>query len=81
MTKHRCSNLLALLALIAIVLGACLTSETRPLPGAVAASAAAASEPQLEQAHRIAGYVTAAGTAGLAIWVTNLPGWLALAIM
>jgi heme A synthase len=75
---HRFAILLAVFTLIVIVLGASLTSEIRPLPGA-AASAPVVSAPGLEQAHRIAGYVLALFTLGLAIWARSLPAWLALA--
>jgi heme A synthase len=74
---HRCAILVALLALIVIVLGASLTSEIRTLPGA--ATPSTVTIPSLEQAHRIAGYVVAVLAIGLAIWASNLAGWLALA--
>jgi heme A synthase len=74
---HRGAILLAVLALIVITLGASLTSEIRPLPGA--GNAATVSAPSLEQAHRLAGYALAVLTLGLAIGASNLPGWLALA--
>jgi heme A synthase len=74
---HRCAILLAFLALIVIVLGACLTSEIRTFPGATTPSTV--SVPSLEQAHRVAGYTVAALTIGLAVWASNLAGWMALA--
>jgi heme A synthase len=74
---HRCAILLAALALMVIVLGACLTSEIRAMPGDATPSNVSA--PYLEQAHRGAGYVLAFLTIGFAIWLTSLPGWLALA--
>src|SRR5580658_2988681 len=75
---HRCAVLLAVLTLIVIILGASLTSEIRPLPGAPAPSTVI-SAPGLEQAHRIAGYAVALLTLGLAIWYSSLVGWIALA--
>jgi heme A synthase len=79
--KNRVAILLAILCLVVILLGAYLTSETRPMPGTDAASAAASAvtAPSLEQAHRIAGYALAVCTVGLAIWVANIAGWIALA--
>ena len=74
---HRCALLLALLALIVIVLGACLTSEIRTFPGATTPSTV--TMPSLEQAHRMAGYAVAVLTMGLAVWASSLAGWLALA--
>jgi heme A synthase len=73
---HRCAILLAVLALIVIALGALLTSEIRPLPGATTPSTVSA--PSLEQAHRIAGYAVAILTLGLAIRIVGLAGWIAL---
>ena len=75
---HRCAILLAVLTLIVIILGASLTSEIRPLPGA-AVSAPVVSAPGLEQAHRIGGYAVALLTLGLAIWYSSLIGWITLA--
>jgi len=75
---HRSAILLAVLTLIAIILGASLTSEIRPLPGAPAPSVAITA-PGLEQAHRIAGYGVALLTLGLAIWYSKMTGWIALA--
>jgi heme A synthase len=76
--KHRCAIVLAVLALIAIAVGAFLTSEIRTFPGATTPSTVSA--PSLEQAHRIAGYALAILTIGLAIWASNLAGWLALSV-
>jgi heme A synthase len=75
---HRCAILLAVLTLIVIALGASLTSEIRPLPGASAPTELVPA-PGLEQAHRIAGYAVAILTLGLAIWYSGLIGWIALA--
>jgi heme A synthase len=74
---HRCAIILAILTLIVIALGASLTSEIRPLPGAAAPSESV-SAPGLEQAHRIAGYAVALLTLGLAVWYSGLIGWIAL---
>jgi len=74
---HRCAILLAVSALIVIGLGALLTSEIRTFPGAATPSALSA--PSLEQAHRIAGYVAALLTLGLAILFSSPLGWAALA--
>jgi heme A synthase len=75
--KNRSAILVAALALVVIALGAYLTSEIRPLPGS--STPTIGSAPALEQAHRIGGYVLAAATLGLAVWVSNLAGWLMLA--
>jgi heme A synthase len=75
---HRCAIILAVFALVVILLGASLTSEIRPLPGA-ATSSPVVSAPRLEQAHRVAGYGVALLTLGLAIWYSSLVGWIALA--
>lgn len=75
---HRCAILLAVCTLIVIILGASLTSEIRPLPGA-ATSSPVVSAPGLEQAHRIAGYAVALLTLGFAVWYSSLTGWIALA--
>jgi heme A synthase len=75
--KNRSAILVAALALVVIALGAYLTSEIRPLPGS--STPTIGSSPALEQAHRIGGYVLAAATLGLAVWVSNLAGWLMLA--
>jgi heme A synthase len=77
---HRSAVVLAMFTLIVILLGASLTSEIRPLPGAPASSTVF-SAPGLEQAHRIAGYGVALLTLGLAIWYSSLVGWLALAAL
>jgi heme A synthase len=74
---HRCAIILAVFALIVITLGACLTSEIRTFPGATTPSTV--TMPTLEQAHLIAGYAVAVLTLGLAIWASNLAGWMALA--
>jgi len=76
---HHCAILAAAFTLIAIALGACLTSEIRTFPGAVAPSPVSA--PSLEQAHRIAGYALVLLTVGLAILVSSRPGWIALATL
>jgi heme A synthase len=76
---HRSAILLGILTLIVIALGASLTSEIRPLPGATAPSAEVVSAPGLEQAHRIAGYAVALLTIGLAVWYSSLIGWFAMA--
>jgi hypothetical protein len=55
---HRLAILLALIALIAIVLGACLTSEIRTFPGATTPSTVTA--PAMAQAHTGAGYAAIA---------------------
>jgi heme A synthase len=75
---HRCAILLAVFTLIVITLGASLTSEIRPLPGAESSSPVV-SATGLEQAHRIGGYAVALLTLGLAIWYSSLIGWIALA--
>jgi hypothetical protein len=75
---HRSAIVLAVLTLIAIILGASFTSEIRPLPGSPTTVPLIAA-PGLEQAHRIAGYVIAFLTLGLAIWYSKMTGWLALA--
>src|SRR5580698_3244024 len=77
---HRCAVLLAVFTLAVIILGACLISEIRPLPGAETSSPVV-SAPGLEQAHRIAGYAVALLTLGLAIWYSSLIGWIALAVV
>ena len=64
---HRCAILIAVLALIVIVLGACLTSEIRTFPGATTPSTV--TMPSLEQAHLVAGYILAFLTIVLAGWV------------
>jgi heme A synthase len=74
---HRCAILLAVLALIVIALGALLTGEIRTFPGAPTPSTVSA--PSLEQVHRIAGYVLAVLTLGLAIGASSLAAWIALA--
>jgi heme A synthase len=74
---HRCAVLLAVVTLIVVALGASLTSEIRSLPGATAL-VPVVSAPGLEQAHRIAGYVVALLTLGLAIWYSSIMGWIAL---
>jgi heme A synthase len=74
---HRFAVLLAVFTLAVIILGASLTSEIRPLPGAETSSPVV-SAPGLEQAHRIAGYAVALLTLALAIWYSSLLGWIAL---
>lgn len=74
--RHRCAILVAVLALIVIAGGAYLTSEIRTLPGSPASHV---TDPALSEAHHISGYVMAACTLGIAIWASNLAGWLALA--
>lgn len=69
---HRCAILLAAFTLIVIVLGACLTSEIRTMPGSATPSTVSA--PSLEQAHRIAGYAVAVLTLGLAVLVSGIRG-------
>jgi len=78
---HRSAILLAILTLIVIALGASLTSEIRPLPGATAPSPEVVSAPGLEQAHRIGGYAVALITLGLAAWYSSLIGWIAPAMV
>jgi heme A synthase len=75
--KNRAAILLAIFALIVILLGAYYTSETRALPGSTVPSTV--TDPSLEQILRVTGYVLAVGTVGLAVWVRNLAGWIALA--
>jgi heme A synthase len=77
---HRCAILLAVFTLAAIILGASLTSEIRPLPGTTAPFPVVPA-PGLEQAHRIAGYAVALLTLGLAIWYSGIVGWIALGIV
>ena len=72
---HRSAILVAFVALIVIAMGALLTSEIRPLPGATTPSTVTA--PSLERAHRIGGYAVAVLTVGLAVWAASLPGWIA----
>jgi heme A synthase len=74
---HRSAILLAVLTLIAIILGALLTSEIRPLPGTTA-PVTVNTAPGLEQTHRIAGYIVAILTLGVAIRFSKMPGWIAL---
>ena len=74
--KNRAAILLASFALIVIILGAYYTSETRALPGSTVPSTV--TDPSLEQVLRLTGYVLAVGTVGLAAWVRNLAGWIAL---
>jgi heme A synthase len=78
--KNRAAIFLAILCLAVIVLGAYFTGETRPMPGSdPTQDVATVSAPALKHVHRIAGYVLAAGVLGLAIWVANMAGWIALA--
>ena len=76
---HQGAVIAAILSLIVIVLGALLTSETRTIPGATAASNATA--PSIEEAHRIAGYVLATLALGLAVLVSGIRGLSALATL
>jgi heme A synthase len=66
---HRCAILVACLALIVIVLGACLTSEIRTLPGA--ATPSTVTMPSLEQAHLVAGYILAFLTIAVTVRVVR----------
>jgi len=75
---HTAAIVLAVLALIVIAMGALLTGETRVLPGSDS-TAVVAPAPDLESAHRIAGYVLAALTLGVAVLVSNPAGWIMLA--
>jgi heme A synthase len=75
--KSRAAILLAIFALIVILLGAYYTSETLALPGSNVRSTV--TDPSLEQILGVTGYVLAVGTVGLAVWVRNLAGWIALA--
>lgn len=73
-----CAITAALAVGIVIGLGALLTGEIRTLPGGPASTVTA---PDLQQAHRLAGYAAAVITIGLAIMAQSITGWLALAAM
>jgi len=78
--RNRQAFLTALMAALAvgivIGLGALLTGEIRTLPGNPPSTVTA---PDLQQAHRLAGYAAAVITIGLAITARSLTAWLALA--
>jgi hypothetical protein len=80
--RHRrivlCAIITALAVGIVIGLGALLTGEIRTLPGGPASTVTA---PDLQQAHRLAGYAAAVITIGLAITAQSITAWLALAAM
>lgn len=63
---------------IVIGIGALLTSTIRTLPGV---STAPVTAPDLQQAHRLAGYAAAVITLGMAITARSVVGWLALVAM
>lgn len=82
---------LALCVLVLIVLGAALTSEIQPLPGAdvPVVSASTPGEISLEQGHTVAAWIVSALTLGLAVWLQlgdgrawlRWLGWSALALV
>ncbi len=75
---HRFAIFVALVALIAIVLGAVVTSLERPIAGPIAAGPPAIIQ-SAEFWHTIAGSVALALILGLAIGLRELFGWIALA--
>jgi heme A synthase len=75
---HRFALFVALVALIAIILGAVVTSLERPIAGPIAAGPPAIIK-SAEFWHTIAGGVAAVLVLGLAIWLKDLFGWIALA--
>lgn len=70
--KHRLAVIVGIIAIVVIALGAYLTGETRVLPGT---NGTPGSDPGIEHIHRIGGYVVAALSVGLGIWVMNPAGW------
>lgn len=80
--KHQrafASAIMAALAVgIVIGIGALLTGNIRTLPGVPTTSVSA---PDLQQAHRLAGYAAAVITLGMAVTARTVAGWLALVTM
>jgi hypothetical protein len=76
---HRLVVLLAICVLVAIGVGASLTSEIRVLPGSEGAPVRGAA-PGLEMAHMALGWIVVALTLGLAVWLKRTPGWIAAAL-
>jgi heme A synthase len=76
---HLFALLLAVCAILAIGVGASLTSEIRPMPGSTGVQTQATA-PALETAHQALGWLVAALTLGLAIWLRRISGWIALAL-
>jgi heme A synthase len=73
-STHRLAIFAAILGFAVVVLGAIVTSEIRTFPGAPPSTITA---PVLEQTHRIAGYLLALTALGVALFASNLAGWLA----
>jgi heme A synthase len=63
------SVLLAACTLVLIMMGACVTSEIRALPGSTVVPPPTSTSALLDQAHYIAGIAVGVLTAGLAIWI------------
>jgi hypothetical protein len=76
---HRYAVLVAVCTLLLIVAGATLTSNIRPLPGPNPGRVVSA--PGLQEIHLIFAVIVSLMIVGLALWLRNTSGWIALAAM